>query len=219
VSRINDREMAVKLRLKGLSYSQIKQQVKVGNGTLSYWLKNYQLTKAQKDKLGENKDAQVEKFRETMKKKRELLESTERKIQLKKIGSLSKRDLMMIGVGLYWGEGKKLGSLVSVTNTDPAMIKFILFWLEECFGMDRKDKKIRIYTHLYSDMNIEKEVNYWREILDVNAAQFSKSYIKESKLSGLTYRGFGHGTCQIQVSDAKIKRQIMAWVQIFSDKG
>lgn len=215
--RSEDRRRAIELRMQGKSYSQIRDEVGAGKGVLSYWLKNYPLTEEQKTRLYDKRDIWVEKFRESMRRKREANLKLIYDRQKKYWGRFTQRDLMIMGVGLYWGEGQKGGSSVSVCNTDPDVILLCLFWLETCFGINRNDKRLRIYLHLYSDMKVEESVIYWRDILGVSRDQFTKPYIKQSSRAGLTYKSFGHGTCRIQLADAKIKKEIMATIRIFSN--
>jgi len=200
-----------------MSYSQIKELIPAGKGTLNYWLRNYPLTDEQKAKLYERKDIWIENFRETMRKKREERWRMVYEIQKKRIGRLSKRDLFLIGAGLYWGEGQKGGSSLSVSNTDPDVIKFWLLWLEKCCGVKRRDRKVSIYTHFYSDMDIDKEIEFWRKTLKVERSQFAKSYIKQSKRTDLDQKSFGHGTCRIQVANVKIKQEVMATIKLISE--
>ncbi len=214
--RAEDRRKAVELRLKGLSYSQIKEQINVKNGTLSYWLVNYPLTLEQKNKLYKRRDVWVEKFRETMRKKREIKLIKILNQEKKKLGGITKRDILLLGAGLYWGEGRKEGSAASISNNDPSVINYFLFWIEKCFRLKRKDHKIRIYLHLYSDMDIEGEIGYWAQILNVDRDQFARPYIKISKRSEIDQKGFGHGTCHVQIADVKIKEQVLAIIKLIS---
>ena len=62
--------------------------------------------------------------------------------------------------------------------------------------------RLSVKLHLYNDMDIKKEINYWSDILSIPESQFRKPYIKTSSLSGLTYKnGFGHGTCNVLFED------------------
>ena len=73
----------------------------------------------------------------------------------KKLLPLSKRELFLAGLFLYWGEGTKAnkGELV-ISNTDPKVITFSLHWFIKILKVPKK--KIKILVHLYKDMNIEK---------------------------------------------------------------
>jgi hypothetical protein len=49
--------------------------------------------------------------------------------------SLSSRDIHMLGLGLYWGEGYKRGSReLGFTNSDPLIARFFIRWLELMYG-------------------------------------------------------------------------------------
>ncbi|MBI2008624.1 hypothetical protein HYS82_03150 [Candidatus Amesbacteria bacterium] len=216
--RREDRRKAIELRKKGLSYSEIRKRIVVGKSTISDWLKNIELTEAQKQRLYERKLIGVEKLQKIMKSRREMFKKEVYDKQKALIGSLSERELLMVGLGLYWGEGRKGGSQVSISNTDPSMVNLFLKWLEQCFEVARTNRKLRVILHLYSDMNFEKEAGFWRGYLGLSEEQFNKPYVKVNSRLGLDHKGFGHGTCMIYYSDVKIKEQIRAAIKLISEK-
>lgn len=112
----------------------------------------------------------------------------------KDIGRFSKREIFLLGLFLYWGEGTKSASCsVQLTNTNPAMLQFFIKWLK-LLGANKKKLKVRL--HLYSDMNIRDSIAFWSEILKIPSSQFRKPIIKKTKTNSITYRnGFGKGTC------------------------
>jgi len=121
-----------------------------------------------------------------------------------------------MGLMLYWGEGlKATKGTISFANTNPAMIRMAIYWLVNCMCFERSN--LRVKLHLYSDMNIERETQYWMRELEVLRTQFRKPYIKESKLGNLTQKGFGHGTCDLNVCSTKKKDSIMMGIQVVSD--
>ena len=131
-----------------------------------------------------------------MKKKRDKrLQEVSDRIKLE-IGELSRRELLIGGLYLYWGEGMKAQrGTVGIANTDPAVIKTFIDWLKIA-GVPKE--KFLIKLHLYTDMNIYQETEYWSEILSLPKKQFRKPYVKTSTLSGLTHKGgYGHGTCNL----------------------
>lgn len=214
--RREDRRKAVELRLQGMSYTQIQKIVKAGKGVLNYWLKDHPLTEEQKAKIYSKREVWVENFREAMKKKK--ADNFEKVLQeqQKAIGEIDLKNLLIAGIFLYWGEGQKGGSSVSLSNTDPDVMRFFLYWTEKCFGLKRTDLRVHIYLHLYSDMDFQTVMGYWRDTLLVNESQFAKPYVKKSTLAALDYKSFGHGTCRIQISNVKMKNQIMATIKLFS---
>lgn len=215
--RTEDRRKAVELRLQGMTYSQIGKIIKAGKGTLHYWLRDHPLSEEQLAMVKAKKELQIEHFIEAMKKRREDLLVKVYEEQKKTVGTISKRDIFVAGAFLYWGEGQKGSSSVSVSNSDPRVLKFCMAWFEICFGISRVNPKLKIYLHLYSDMDFEKEKEFWKNTLGTNYEQFAKPYIKNSTRNSLDYKSFGHGTCRIQISNAKIKNEIMATIKIFSE--
>jgi hypothetical protein len=198
MARPIDKEKAIKLRLNGLSYSQIKSEMGLSKSTLSGWLKEYPLSDGQIRKLRNLNPQRIERCRNTKAKKvSNRLENVYRKVSLD-ISKFDKRDLFIAGMFLYWGEGAKSErSTTALSNTDPAMLRFFLKWLK-LFNID--NEKLHITLQLYSDMNINKEIKFWSEELKLPSHLFKRPYVKTSTLAGLTYkRGFGHGTCNIRI--------------------
>ena len=196
MARLLDKEKARALRAKGKSYSEIKGVLKVGKGTLSAWLNDMPLSHEQIRMLRDLNPRRIENYRETMRRKRELrLENAYGHVR-KKIGKLSRRDLLVGGFYLYWGEGNKSSrGLVGISNTNPAIILTFIHWVK-LLGISKAELAVKL--HLYRDMSIKKEINYWSDTLAIPESQFRKPYIKTSALSGLTYKnGYGHGTCNV----------------------
>lgn len=195
--KTSEREKALILRARGMSYSQIKEELNVSKSSLSLWLRDYPLSAKKILALQANSPRRIEKFIETMRQKREKgFEAIYRKVK-SDIGVLSDRDLLIGGIFLYWGEGAKTSPYCcAVSNTDPDVLKTFIKWVA-LLGVDKK--KLHVSIHLYKDMNITKELKYWSKELGIATSIFKKPYIKDSKLSGLTYKtGFGHGTCNIR---------------------
>ena len=96
---------ALELRKAGASYSQIRKTVRVSKSSLSLWLHDMPLSKKRLGELQGFNEARIEKYRETRRKTREARRANVRKVAKKDIGSLSKRDLFLAGLFLYWGGG------------------------------------------------------------------------------------------------------------------
>lgn len=209
MAKRQEKNLAIKLRKEGKSYSQIQEVVSVGKGTLSDWLKDYPLSKERLVELRDKSSKRIESYRNTCKKRREkILEKAYNKAKLD-IGKLSKRDLFIAGLFMYWGEGTKtFNTVTSVSNTDPAVLKLFIKWLNN-LGIDKKDLRVKI--HLYSDMNINDEINFWSKELSIPLSQFRKPYIKKSSAENINYtRGnFGHGTCNVLFYNRELNDYIL----------
>jgi predicted transcriptional regulator len=215
MANIQLRRQALELRKLGMSYNQIRDELGVSKSTLSGWLKEYPLSQEQ-IRLLRDSHSRIERFRQTMLRKREtrLLSSyNEAKDTLL---PLTKRELFLAGLFLYWGEGGKTErGLVTISNTDPGVLKFSLYWMVK--GMDITKDKIRVLLHLYNDMNVEESIDYWSKTLNIAKSQFVKPYIKISTRTTVDYKGFGHGTCMLRVGSTLLKEKILMSMKVMAD--
>lgn len=215
MTRLLERERALKLRKEGKSYNEIKGILGVSKSTLSVWLRQYPLTKERIDALRAHSEKRIELFRETMRQKREKRIKAVYHKQKETLLPLSKKELFIAGLFLYLGEGGKTSPLVVLSNNDPEVIKFFLYWLTSLCEVPTE--KIKIRLHLYGDMDLKKELSYWADVLNLKKSQFKNPYVKQSKQAGLTYHSFGHGTCNIMVGDVTLFEKIMAGIKVVKD--
>lgn len=211
-----EKQKAINLRLKGKSYSEIKKNLGVNKSTLSGWLKDYPLPEDKMRELRDNNPKRIENFRNTMaNKRRNRLEKVFLKVK-KDISKINSRDLFIGGLFLYWGEGSKRDrGGISFTNTNPAMIKFFIKWLE-LMGYGRNLLKVNL--HLYADMDSEKQINFWSKELHISKEKFRKPYIKEKKLSEIKYKnGFGQGTCSVILEKQEVNDYILSALRYFEE--
>ncbi len=199
---------AIRMRKEGASYSQIKERLKVSKSSLSLWLHDMPLPDKRLRELRDWNVVRIERFRETMRHKREDRWAKVGKHVAKSVGTLSKRELLIAGLFLYWGEGTKTSvASTSLSNTDPAMIRFFIHWLE-LLGVSKS--RLRVYVHLYSDMDVQKELRYWSKILDLPLSSFRKPYIKTSNRSDLSYpQKFTHGTCNLIYGNRDVSEYVL----------
>lgn len=213
------RAEAIKLRLQGYTYGQIKRELNLAKSTLSDWLKNLPLSEEQLFLLLKNRnnsrDVRIERFQQTARNKRLLRLTNIFNEQKKELLPLSERELLVAGLFLYWGEGNKQRGRVAISNTDPKVIQFALYWMDNALKIPKS--KMRILLHLYSDMNIEKETNFWSKIIGVPVEQFSKPYIKKTTRQGLSYKSFGHGTCNLICCDSALAEKIAMSIKAIAE--
>ncbi len=216
MARYHDHSRALELRKQGKSYSEIKELLKVGKGTLSAWLREYPLAQEDLVRLRDKSPRRIESFRNTMQKKRDnrLLLVRERIA-----ADISQQDsaYFLAGLFLYWAEGGKTKPYtLMMANTDPAVLQFFLSWLE-LLGWDKS--KVRVRIQLYADSNIELEQAYWMKILKLPGACFYRPYIKKTNRKDMTYKGyFGHGTCNVIVNNRDISEYVLQGIDVLREK-
>lgn len=210
------KQKALNLRSKGYSYSQIKNEIGVSKSTLSNWLYSMPLSEDRIRQLQADSPIRIERYRNTMRKKKEVRLGKAYDEVSKKIGKLNSRELFLVGLFLYWAEGTKSrkGGL-ELTNTNPGMLQFFIKWLE-LFEFPKST--LRAHLHLYSDMNIKKQTQFWAKTLGLSTSQFRNPYIKENLSTSITYKtGFGQGTCSITAGNTELFNQIIMGIKYIQE--
>jgi len=207
MARYEDRVKAVSLRKQGLSYAAIKERLDVSKSTLSYWLRDLPLSREKINELRSLSPRRIERYRATMRKKREeRLSAVYRQVE-KTVKKLSDREILIAGLFLYWGEGGKTKPYtISLTNTDPDMVRFYMKWLR-LLGVPKSKIKVRLHT--YTDMNLVHIKQFWVDVTKIPLAQFHMPQIKQSNGEKIHYRGYGHGTCTIIVDDRDVSEYVL----------
>lgn len=214
---IQKRLQAIKLRKEGKSYSQIKKAVGVSKSSLSLWLRQYPLSEKRLRELRDFNEQRIERFRNTMRAKRESRLEKVYQEEQNYLLPLTKKELYIAGLLLYWGEGAKTTPYAaSLSNTNPEVVKFFLFWLISVLLVPKK--KIIIRLHIYADMDKKEEINFWSKQLGLPLSQFKPPYVKKTTLRGLTYKGFGHGTCNLIVHGRQYIEKILMGINVISDE-
>ena len=179
-----EKSLAKKLRKNGLSLNEIKRKLNVSKSSVSLWVRDIILTHKQRQKLskkGVGKEV-IEKRRETRLKR----ENHRRQIIVDKakseISKLSKKELWLGGISLYWGEGSKtIRSGVQFSNADPRAIKFMMLFFKKCCKVPKK--KFRGHIFLHSHLNDNKAKRYWHYISGIPLSQFYKTSQQQNKPS------------------------------------
>lgn len=218
MTRLNTtREKVFELRKQGHSYNYISQQTNVSKSTLSGWLSNipYTPNKMTIERIGK---ARAASGYQKAKQKIESIKKAETEAK-SEIGNITKRDLFMLGIGIYIGEGTKTNNIVRIINADPKIIKFAVKWFKETCGLSRENFRIRL--HLYPDNNIKKCIQFWSDISEIPINQFQKTYIDIRKNKKMFKRGkLPYGTAHLSVrSNGKkefgvfFSRKINGWIK------
>ncbi len=200
---------ALDMRKLGMSYSQIKTELGVSKSTLSGWLQDHPLSPERLKELRTNDERRIERTRQTKAKKRQDRHDEVLRRIRERIGTLTDRELFLSGLFLYWAEGAKAArNSLYLTNTDPAMVRCFIEWLEKQ-GVHRS--RLRCYLHLYADMDITKATNFWADSLELPVSAFRKPYVKDSFVDKRrNYKGrFGYGTCNLILHDRDMYELMM----------
>lgn len=219
-SKILEKNKAIELRKQGLSYSEILERIPVAKSTLSLWLKSVKLANSQKQELTDKKLAGMRRGWEACHKKRILITETIKSAAEKEVSELTKRELWLIGVALYWGEGSKEkdsrpGSGIKFSNSDPRMIKIFLKWLLEIVQEKQEKIYFEIYIHENCKNRLDQIISYWSDCTGFLRDNFTRIYFKKNKINtkreniGKNY----YGLLRVGVkSSSALQRKIDGWI-------
>jgi hypothetical protein len=161
---------ALLLRKKGYSYNYITEQTGIPKSTLSGWLQGiaYLPNKYTSRIIGNARAASaLAKSRIRM---NDLAEARKEAIEI--ISSVTQRDLLMLGIGIYIGEGTKSYEQVRIINSDSRIIGLAVRWFTEILSVPKDNLRIRL--HLYPDSDVEKSIRFWESQTGVCRKNFQK---------------------------------------------
>ena len=210
------KEKAIQLRDNGYSYSMINKDLSIAKSTLSNWFKERPF----KPNLEVLKRIQYGPIKSAEKSHNKKVLEIEKlnKLGILEIGRLNKRELWILGLGLYIGEGTKTYENIRIINSDPAVIRLAIRWFKEICGTGNDN--ITVTLHIYPDNNIEECIKFWMKITGLPLKNFRKPQIDIRKdKSSIRKRKLLFGTAHINIickgnSDygVRLHRRIMGWI-------
>ena len=219
--RAKSRDLAIKLRKQGYTYSEILKKVPIAKSTLSSWLSSIGLTTKQTQRLTEKKLAGAKRGGLARRNQRLLIIQQTKERARSEIWKITEKDLSLIGVMLYWAEGSKYKDYrpsegVTFSNSDPNMIRIFLKWLINILKIPKEGIRTEIYLH-ESHKSVADEVRqYWSRITGFPIGKFDRIYFKRNKIrtrrrnKGQNY----HGLLRIRVlKSINLNREIAGWIE------
>ena len=213
--------------MNGKSYSEICSALGIPKSTLSGWFSDVVLSETAQKRITERSQKKsLDGLIKRNKNQTKLAWERARQIQnsaSKEIDSLSKTDLLIVAAALYWAEGyKKLlvrkgkevtHHPVSLTNSDPVLIKMFLRFLREYCKVP--EEKIRADLRIFPNQNGKYIQEFWEKETGILPCNFGKIYtgISKSSQSKRPYNRLPIGVIQIRVSDTKLFHTLIRYIE------
>lgn len=222
--KLPQRTEASKLRREGKSLREIAEVVQVSLSTASRWCKDVPVDEDKRVALQERRrSAGIEALRPWIEKNRMLKKEdveTQKKTGILDLGEVSERDLFIMGLGLYWGEGYKRGSQEwGFTNSDPSIIRVVMTWMTRFYGVDKE----RYVAHLTINENFkdaaDELIKFWSEETGIPVQKFSAPTFIVSKRPAI-HRGNRSyvGTFRLKIRNStSLRRRILASIAHFEE--
>ena len=226
IKKEEEKKIAIELRKKGKTYSEILSIVPVAKSTLAIWLQSVSLSKRQKQRITKERLAGSQRGGD--KKRKQRIEK-QNKIFLQansEIKNISDKELFLIGVIMYWAEGAKEkdyypGSQLQFSNMDPQMIQVFLNWLLKVCKIDKNMIIFNIFLHQTHKNRLEEIKVYWSKITGFPLNSFSTVYWKKNKLK-TNRRNIDekyYGVLKIKVKrSSDLVRKIAGWSEGIFEK-
>lgn len=208
IMKFKERLEAIELRKKGWMLPAIKDKLGVSKATVSLWLRDIALNEDQQRAVTKGRDKS--RFIGGEKKKNARKKITEEITAqgIREGRDRSKDSFFVSGLMLYWAEGAKSEETIKFSNSDPAMIRFMMKWFRDVCGVE--DKKFRISVHIHSLHSSRDCEAYWSKITKISRNQFYKTQIKKTSL-GQRKKILYEGTCTICVGNKNLFRKMNGW--------
>ncbi|MEX1064138.1 MAG: hypothetical protein WED06_02310 [Candidatus Paceibacterota bacterium] len=224
VIKLNKKEQkrdARRLRKEGFSYSEIQKKVPVAKSTLSLWLKNTKLTAGQINRLKKKRLEAAARGAEKRKSETARIDQRVRDSSIRDIKKISKRELWLMGIMLYWRERmtnqnqEDIKKGVRFISSDPDVIKLFLKWLHDVGGLKKEDISFDVFIGKNKKKKLREIKDYWAKTTGSNIKDFSRVYLQKTRLK-ITKRKTtraNYGFLRIRVkSSSMLARQISGWI-------
>ncbi|MCF0081049.1 hypothetical protein [Streptomyces lomondensis] len=189
------REKARELRLQGWTYDQIQVELGCSKSSISLWVRD--LPKPERKRTPEEASAIARRGWEVTMRLRDEERQRTKEAAKQAVGTLSPRELFLLGVGLYWAEGGKdkpydRRENVCFVNSDPGMIEAFMAWLD-LLGVERE--RLRFTVMIHESADVAGAERYWADLVGAERSAFNKTTLKRHnpktvrKNTGDSYRG------------------------------
>ena len=210
------RDKARMLRSDGASLNEIVSRLRVPKSTVRYWCRDILLTHSQQRRIFEKQRISGIEAAEKVRQRRIGLIKRFRKEGIKQIGKVSKRDLLLVGIALYWAEGYRKGDgEFGFTNSDPKMIRLIIRWLKECCKVEADRIHARICINAVHGSRMKEVKGFWIDVTGLPEDQFSKpTFINVASKKHYWNSDQYFGTLRVKVRrSTDLRRRVMGWIE------
>lgn len=209
---------ARQFRRKGKSIKWIAKHLEVSSGSVSLWCRDITLTSEQIEniKIAQIISGYAGRMKGAAMHKQKRLDTIQH-YQIagcKDIGRLSKRDLFLLGLGLYAGEGYKYGNRAGIANSDPAIIRLMMRWFREICGVRENEFACEVGINQLHKDRVRSVERYWSECTRVPAINFMKTSLKKVTNKKVYENKESHfGVLAIRIrKSANLEYKILGWL-------
>lgn len=170
------------LRERGHSLPEIKRLTRHGYGTVFKYIRGVEVLPQFREFWRNKRKSSI--FR-SLQQRKEAQEEARKLVE-----NINKREKIIIAACLYWAEGSRRD--LSLSNTDPALIKTFIDGLKE-LGVEKE--RISINLRIYEDLDQERVCNFWSRVVGIP----KKKIMYVDILKGRKKGKLKYGMCRLRV--------------------
>ena len=215
---IKQKVQALRKNAKSIGY--ISEVMNLSKSTVSFWCRDIKLS--EKDIKIINRKAKTRmmagllRYGEIKRKERINRTQAEKILGKTMIGTVSDRDILLAGLGLYWGEGyKESNGELGFTNSNPLIIGFYLKWLS-LLEVKKENLIFRLTMNKVFSAYEKNIKDFWFNLLKVKENQFSKTTFIKTNLKKASINNLKnyHGILRIKVRKGlSLKNKILGAIE------
>jgi hypothetical protein len=198
-----------------LSIGEIATHIPIPKTTISFWCRDIRLSTAHITKIEQRRTSKTTRIllthAEKMRSERIQREANEHRKAAAYIGAITHRDIAMLGIGLYWGEGyKRSNGEFGFANSDPRMITFYLHFLYTCCAVTKQDIVARVSINATHAHRIHEVHAFWKHITRLPARAFTKPSLIQTKAQKIFPNASEHyGVLRLKVRRGTLKKEFI----------
>ncbi|HZZ99713.1 MAG TPA: hypothetical protein VFK07_03330 [Candidatus Paceibacterota bacterium] len=207
------KNIAIDMRKRGFSYSEISEKLFVPKSTLSLWLREVPIEEEHLQKLRDRKlEALRSGSRERLARVAASIEELKNQ-SAESVKEISKRELWLMGIVLYWRERFSSDDVrkgVQFSSSDPALAKLFLLWLAEVGGI--REEEIISDVFLSEDDDRNKVLKHWAEVVGKPSHVYVQKSSKKKKMRKRNRNELGFLRIRVKAS-SMLARQVAGWAK------
>lgn len=208
-----EKELAIRLRKQGKTYSEIRKRVDISKGTLSYISKSIPLSHRAQMRLRRVQLLHLVKARhagvETLKKNQRKALDVMRERVSAGLRNVVRPEVLKIALAfLHLGEGAKWKSHrgLQLGSSDPLILLLYMKLLEQCYNIDKSS--FHCYIAYRADQSLPRLIAYWAKTLGVSRQNFYKSKPDPRTIGRATKNKKYKGVCILSCAGSQIQQEL-----------
>ncbi len=221
MAKSKEKNQALRLREQGKSLQEISDKLGISKSTISFWCRDVELSPEQILRLHKKASKAAYKGAQVQYNQRIERIKEGRRVGRAQIKRLSQRDLLLVGLGLYWGEGTKKTRQVRVSNSEPEVIRIMIKWFRQVWDIEPARFALRIGINDIHRSRVKEIERYWSNQTGIPQKQFCRTTLIKVK-NKKHYDNFPvyHGTARLEVRrPAEIYYKIMGLIDALAEAG